>query len=85
MLAIKKLHQQGVSWERLESFGLEQKWCAKILRQEVDQEEGFEKLLSEEFAYARRQLTWWRKREAVWVKNFKEAQKEINKFLFPSP
>ena len=33
---VKVLRKQGVSWKRLESFGLEYKWIALYLQKKID-------------------------------------------------
>ncbi len=79
---VRKLHDQGVSWKRLESFGLEYKWIALHLQKKISKEEMREKLLQEIKNYAKRQMTWFQKDERIfWLKNYKQIEKEARKFL----
>ena len=83
---VKKLHQQGLSWQRLEQFGLEYKFAAYYLQGKLDYEEMVEKLKVAIGQFAKRQLTWFRRWERQgaqihWLKNEKEAKKLIKKFL----
>ena len=88
---IKRLHQKGISWERLENFGLEQKWMRRLADEERKskstrafakaEQEILKNLEREEIALARRQLTWWRNKNVVWVKNLEEAINKTQEFL----
>lgn len=77
---IKVLLNQGVPKEKLESLGLEQKWMVKII-DGANEKEALDELLKEELAYAKRQLTWWRKKTVVWVKDSRDAKTKVEKFL----
>ncbi len=79
---VQQLHHQGVSWKRLDDFGLEYRWIAKYLRKEIDKNELFIKLSQAIHHFAKRQLTWFKKRkDVVWIKNVKEAKEIVKKFL----
>jgi len=66
---VKKLKVQGLSWKRLESFGLEYKWLALYLQGKVKKEEMLEKLELDIWHYAKRQRTWFkRNKDIVWKK-----------------
>ena len=77
---VKKLRTAGVSWKRLESFGLEYYWSARLLQKEINKKEfliGLEKAIND---YAKRQMTWFKRNPNIhWVKNYQEAQKIISK------
>lgn len=67
---VKTLHKQGVSWQRLEKFGLEYKYCALYLQKKLSQREMYEQLLSAIKKYSKRQTTWWKQnRKIIWIKN----------------
>jgi len=76
---VKKLHTSGVSWKRLESFGLEYRWVAKYLQAHrlhpSEKVKPFrDELLRDIIAYSKRQLTWWkRNKEIRWIQNLNEA------------
>ncbi len=83
---ISGLHKNGVSWERLESFGLEYKFISQYLQDKFDYETMVDKLGTASYRYAKRQKTWFRRFEKQgqkinWVKDFKEASQKIKKFL----
>ena len=78
---VKRLHEKdGVSWKRLESFGLEYRWIARYLQEKTARKEMEENLLRDITHYAKRQRTWMRRWERMsvrihfhWTKNKKEA------------
>jgi len=83
---IKNLHNQGVSWKRLESFGLEYKFVARYLQDKIDYEEMADKLSLAICQFAKRQKTWWKRwekqgRKINWVNNLQEAKESIKKRL----
>ena len=78
---IKKLHDHGVAWERLESLGLWPKIMAQLAKGEIEKDFALAQLENDTLDYARRQLTWWRKRDVVWIKNNKEAKQKTENFL----
>ncbi|MEK7600818.1 MAG: tRNA (adenosine(37)-N6)-dimethylallyltransferase MiaA [Patescibacteria group bacterium] len=65
---VQRLHTQGVSWKKLESFGLEYRWVARLLQKKITRTEMRTALLHDIIAYAKRQLTWWRRNKEVrWI------------------
>lgn len=83
MLAeIQRLHKQGVSWKRLESFGLEYRWLARYLQKNISRVEMRKALLHDIVAYSKRQMTWLRRNKDIqWIKNQNEALSLVRKFL----
>lgn len=87
MLAeVENLHESGVTWERLESFGLEYRFLGRYLRQGGEYEDLFEKLSIAIYRFAKRQKTWFRRwqkqgREINWVTNQKEAEALLQNWL----
>lgn len=55
------LHGQGLSFERMEGFGLEYRYLAKLLKGEVTGQEMERELKIKIHQYAKRQMTWFRK------------------------
>jgi tRNA dimethylallyltransferase len=51
----------NLSFEYLESLGLEFKWTAKFLQNKISKEEMIENLKKEIYQYARRQETWFKR------------------------
>jgi tRNA dimethylallyltransferase len=71
---VKKLKKQGISWKRLEEFGLEYRFIAKYLQKKISYEEMIERIQKESEQYAKRQMTWFKRdRRIYWIKNKKEA------------
>lgn len=60
---IRRLHEQGVSWERLEFFGLEYRWVAQYLQERLDRPAMRDTLLAKIRQFAKRQDIWFRKME----------------------
>ncbi|MFA5124443.1 MAG: tRNA (adenosine(37)-N6)-dimethylallyltransferase MiaA [Patescibacteria group bacterium] len=79
---IKKLRRQGVSWKRLEEFGLEYRYVSRYLRGLISYEEMLGQLKNEIHHFAKRQLTWFkRNKDIVWVTKPREAERAIAGFL----
>lgn len=79
---IKKLRRQGVSWKRLDEFGLEYRYISRYLRGDLDYEEATERLKQEIHHFAKRQMTWFKRNpDIIWVKSAKEAEKQAKLFL----
>ncbi len=80
------LKKQGLTWKRLESFGLEYKYISYYLQEKLSYEEMFEKLNTAIGRFAKKQGSWFRRwekqgKKIYWVDNQEEAAKEIKKFL----
>jgi tRNA dimethylallyltransferase len=58
---VQRLHDEGVSWERLESLGLEYKYLALFLQEKTDKETMLKDLEMAIWHYAKRQRTWFKK------------------------
>ena len=96
---VKKLHKDGVSWKRLDGFGLEYRWVTRYLTdflnphgylgdvghpkyRNFEKSDFFKKLQKDIERYAKRQMTWFKRDQRIhWVKNYKEAEKLIKRFL----
>jgi tRNA dimethylallyltransferase len=79
---IKKLHKQGVSWKRLEEFGLEYRHIAYYLQDKLNYDEMVQKLQKEIEHYAKRQMTWFKRDKRIkWVKDYKSSEILSKKFL----
>lgn len=81
---VQNLLDNGITFEKLEFFGLEYKFIAKFLKNEITYEEMFKNLNTAIHQFAKRQMTWYRKmeREGIeinWIESadFKEAEKII--------
>jgi tRNA dimethylallyltransferase len=83
---VERLNKGGLSWERLQSFGLEYKFISQHLLGELAYSEMIEKLSLASYRFAKRQKTWfkrWEKQGAKisWVKDAACAEKIIKKWL----
>jgi len=80
---VKDLIKNGVPKEKLIALGLEYRFLTQYLIGEIPSlEEALSLLKGAIHRFVRRQLTWWRKdKEIIWIKNQKQAEKEIGKFI----
>ena len=76
---IKDLRKQGLSWRKIESFGLEYREGSQYLQGTITKEEMAEKAVKATEDLARRQMTWFKKdRRIRWIKTHQQAQKLIS-------
>jgi len=87
---ILKLRKFGLSWEKIEDFGIHYRVVAqylqnKTLRQaqgKLSYKKMIENSLRELQNYTKRQMTWFKRdKRIIWLKNQKEAEKLVRKFL----
>ena len=79
---VKKLQRQGVSFKRLEEFGLEYRYITKYLQGKFEHDEMIEKLQKETEHFTKRQMTWFKRDKRIhWLKNYQEAEKLVKEFL----
>lgn len=80
---VKKLKASGLSWKKLDSFGLEYRFVAKYLQNELTYGEMADKLAVAIGRFAKRQMTWFKRdKNIVWLKNAKQARNLIK--IYPS-
>ncbi|MCD6486075.1 MAG: tRNA (adenosine(37)-N6)-dimethylallyltransferase MiaA [Syntrophobacterales bacterium] len=60
---VRNLHNQGVSWERLDSFGLEYRYVSRYLQGKMDFDEMFRQMNTRIHQFSKRQMTWFRRME----------------------
>lgn len=91
---VETLHRAGVSYERLEFFGLEYRFIARYLKGELNYNDMFQKLNSQIHQFAKRQDTWFRKMqrrgdEIHWLDAHgdlnAQAQTLFDQYQFKSP
>lgn len=77
------LHKRGLSYKRLESFGLEYKFISLFLQKKISHEEMVKQLSYAIKHYSKRQMTWWkRNKDIIWIKpEAKKAIKLTKQFL----
>ncbi len=85
---VKNLLERGISFDKLEFFGLEYKFVGRYLKGELNYNDMFQKLNSAIHSFAKRQMTWYRKmeREGIeinWIygADYNKAQKLIARKL----
>jgi tRNA dimethylallyltransferase len=77
---VSHLHKQGVSYRRLEKFGLEYRNCALLLQKKITKDQLIKNLESEIYQYAKRQRTWFkRNKEIRWYQTNKKISTDIDK------
>jgi len=82
IVEIKKLKKSGLSWKRLEEFGLEYKYIAQYLQKKITYDEMAEKIQKESEHYAKRQITWFKRDKRIkWIRNYSETKKLVKKFI----
>ncbi len=65
---VKKLHEKGLSWKKLEAFGLEYRFLALYLQNKLNKTEALAQLEIAINQYAKRQMTWFkRNKKIIWL------------------
>jgi tRNA dimethylallyltransferase len=65
---VRRLHQKGLSWKRMENLGLEYRYLARYLQGKLTKPEMLMQLEAEIAHYAKRQMTWFNKDKRIhWV------------------
>ena len=78
----RRLKKTGVSWKRMESFGLEYRWMAFYLQNKIILKQMLEKIQKDSEKFAKRQMTWIKKDKRIkWIENYGQAEKLIKDFL----
>jgi tRNA dimethylallyltransferase len=79
---VQKLRKIGLTWRRIEEFGIHYRTAALYLQGKISDAEFIKKSLIELKNYAKRQMTWFKRdKRIIWVKNQKEAEKLVKEFL----
>jgi len=64
----KKLRKSGLSWKRIYELGFEYKYPALFLRRGISKDEMLAKMLTENWQYAKRQMTWFKRDKRIkWI------------------
>ncbi len=89
---VRRLHDKGLPWEKIEYFGLEYRACALLLQGKIGLEEMKSQLLAKIRQFARRQDIWFRKLERqgwkiFWIRpdDYTKAGRLISDFLKGDP
>lgn len=82
---VERLHDEGVSYERLDSFGLEYRYTGRYLQGLITKEKMIEELVTKTRQFAKRQKTWLKRDETIkWLEfpvDIDEAKKFVRDFL----
>jgi len=84
---VENLHENGISWKRMYSFGLEYRYVSLYLQGKMTKNEMIEKIKTETWHYAKRQKTWFKRDlNTIWIDPQKNNEKikilkEIKIFL----
>jgi tRNA dimethylallyltransferase len=79
---VKNLKKSGLSWKKIEDFGIHYRAVSQYLQNKITCQEMIENSLTELKNYAKRQMTWFKKDGRIhWIKNYKEAEKLTKEFL----
>ena len=79
---IAGLHRQGVSWKKLEEFGLEYRYVSRYLQKKISYDEMVTQLANAIIDFAKRQMTWFRRdKNIVWLSNKTKIFNRVAKFL----
>ncbi len=79
---VRNLKKSGLSWQRLESFGLEYRFVALYLQNKLTHKQMIEETYRAIRRYAKRQLRWFKRNgNVVWISTYIQAQKLARDFL----
>ena len=83
---VERLHSQGLSWKKLEGYGMEYKFISWYLKKELVYEEMVEKLNIATNQFSKRQMSWFRRWEKQgakinWLNNYKKVEKLVSSFV----
>lgn len=79
---VKRLRKEGISWKRLEGFGLEYKYVSLYLRGKLGYDEMVNLLNIAIRQFAKRQMTWFKRDKRIkWVKSKQEARELVKNFF----
>jgi tRNA dimethylallyltransferase len=88
MEEVKNLHSAGLTWKKLESFGLEYRFISQYLQNKITFDEMINKLNTSIHQFAKRQETWFRRMEKRgivinWIPadNYSLLKETVMKFL----
>mgnify|MGYP001590129532 CR=1 FL=1 len=81
---VKKLRKQGLSWKRLYELGFEYKYPALFLQGKISKSEMLKRMILENWHYAKRQMTWFKRdKKIIWSNssNLDKVNLLVKKFL----
>lgn len=79
---VKNLKKSGLSFKKIEDFGVHYRVVSKYLQGKINKKEMINNSVKEIKNYAKRQITWWKKDKRIkWIKNYGGAKKLTKKFI----
>lgn len=79
---IANLHAAGLSWKKIQTFGLAYSWIPFYLQNKITKEELCEKVIQAEKNYAKRQMTWFQgDKRIIWLHGYRDIEKAAREFL----
>lgn len=79
---VKRLRAKRISWQKIESFGMEYRAVAQFLQKKINREKMVEIIKKEDWQYAKRQITWFKKDPRIrWIKTKPQALALAKKYL----
>jgi len=83
---VRRLHRSGLSWNRLEEFGLEYRYIAQYLQKKISYKEMVDLIQKGTEDFARRQMVWFKRDPRIhWIGNQNEAERLMVRFLVQVP
>jgi tRNA dimethylallyltransferase len=78
---VKRLRNSGISFKRLEEFGLEYKWISFYLQEKITYEKAVESLSTDIKKFSKRQMVWWKHDKRIkWIEKYDEAERLVREF-----
>jgi len=80
----RQLHENGLSYARMKSLGLEYGFLARYLQKEISKQEMLVELEAAICRYAKRQMTWWKRDTGIaWLASteYEKIEKTVAEFL----
>ena len=82
IMEVINLRKSGLSWKRIEDFGIHYRVIAEYLQNKIEEKEMIENSIKEIENYAKRQMTWFKRDKRIqWLENCNQIEKLIKNFL----
>ena len=78
---VQNLLNSGVSAEFLDSLGLEYRYISRYLTGKISYDEFYQNLQKDTNAFAKRQMTWFKKDDPIWLDTSKDINKQASKIV----
>jgi len=79
---VKNLRKMGISFEKIEDFGMHYRVVAQYLQGKINHQEMIENSIREIKKYAKRQTGWFKKEKRIkWVKKYGDAERLVKDYL----